>query len=278
MLKRIRTAANELAVLINKYSSFDLTARLWFSNGLFNGDTYRESESTQRPHCIEYAALAELKNREHRLKHPLVVDTRDVLRAQELIEEIYRNTVWHNIAKRVKPGNLEPPDPLETATFFGALRKMIVGPSAYWQHWTEVLNGLFDGPLVRDTVASALGISYKSVLQVATAISEGMATRVVERLKEVAVQSERIQRDLAVYISTGKNNGDADGKAVLDKLRDMRSKDRKRCLQNMLMQWAFIAFADQLSFTVASLSESTGIAPSTVESFLKIFQTELGST
>jgi hypothetical protein len=75
LLKSIKAAGDELMTLINKYSSFDLVAHLWLRNGLFDGDTYVESESQSRPHFIEYAALTELKNLQYRLKLPAAVDT-----------------------------------------------------------------------------------------------------------------------------------------------------------------------------------------------------------
>jgi hypothetical protein len=176
------------------------------------------------------------------------------------------------------PENPRPPSPLETATFFGTLRQMMVGPPAYWQHWKEVLEGLFEGPSVRASVESALGISLKAVLDISTAICEQMSQQIVERLQEAGRQRERLQRDLDAYISTGRHHGDADEKIVLDRLRSLRPKERKRCLKHMLIQWAFVALADQLSFTVKSLCERTGIATCTVEWFLEIFHTCPGST
>ena len=125
---------------------------------------------------------------------------------------------------------------------------------------------------------SALGITYASVLQLTDAVSDTMATWATNRLKKVALAREHFQRDLDVYISTGKYAGGEDIKGVLDQLRNMRSKERKRSIQNMFMQWTLAALADQLSFSARSLSEGTGIGLDKVESFLKLFQTELGST
>ena len=59
---------------------------------------------------------------------------------------------------------------------------MMVGPSAYWQHWKDVLEGLFARPIIRDSVEKALGLSFGDVLSLSTAISEGMAAQVIERL------------------------------------------------------------------------------------------------
>jgi hypothetical protein len=94
LLRGIRKSADELAQLIDKYSSFALVARLWLANGLFNGETYVESESHQRPYCIEYAALIELKNKDYRLKRPIEVQGSDVVRAQKLVEGIFRDSAW----------------------------------------------------------------------------------------------------------------------------------------------------------------------------------------
>jgi hypothetical protein len=278
LLRGIKVAADELAALINKYSSFDLVAQLWLANGLFNGETYVESDSHQRPYCIEYAALVELKSEAPRLKFPIVVDGKDVVRAQELIEGIYRDAAWRDMAQGIDPAKPGPPSPLETATFFGARRKMMVGPSAYWQHWKDVLEGLFARPIIRDSVEKALGLSFGDVLSLSTEISEGMAAQVIERLRAVHQEREQITRDLELYMSTGVYSGKEDGKIVLDRLRSLRSKDRKRRLKHMLMQWAFVALVDQLSFTAVSLSERTGIATATIERFLEIFETRLGTT
>jgi hypothetical protein len=278
LLRGIKLAADELAALINKYSSFDLVAQLWLANGLFNGETYVESDSHQRPYVIEYAALVELKSEAYRFKLPVVVDCEDLVRAQELIDGIYRDAAWLDMARRIDPTKSGPPSALETATFFGARRKMMVGPSAYWQHWKDVLEGLFAGPIIRDSVETALGLSLGAVLEISTAISEGMAAKVIERLRAVHQEKEQIIRDLELYMSTGLYRGKEDGKIVLDRLRSLRSKDRKRRLKQMLMQWAFVALVDQLSFTAASLSERTGIATATIERYLEIFETRLGTT
>ena len=219
-----------------------------------------------------------MKNEAYRLKFPIVVDGEDVARAQELIEGIYRDAGWLDMARRIDPANPAPPTPLETATFFGARRKMMVGPPAYWQHWKEVLEGLFAAPIIRDSVETALGLSLGDILEISTAVSEGMAAQVIERLRAVHQERERITRDLEVYMSTGIHSGSDDAKVVLDRLRGMRSKDRKRRLRDMLMQWAFVALADQLSFTAESLSERTGIARATVTRYLEIFETHLGAT
>ena len=123
LLRGIKVAAAELAAVINKYSSFDLVAQLWLANGLFNGETYVESDSHHGTYCIEYAALLELKSEAYRLKFPIVVDGKDVVRAQELIEGIYRDAAWLEMAQGIDPAKPGPPSPLETATFLGLVER-----------------------------------------------------------------------------------------------------------------------------------------------------------
>ena len=127
IIQTIRTSVNELVGIIQKYSSFDLVANLWLRNGIFNPETYREWDAPQRPHFIEYAALLELKSEEYRLTPEMAVKGPDVSRAQELIEEIFRDTMWYHMARASDPENKPEDEVLRKASFFGTYRNMAVG-------------------------------------------------------------------------------------------------------------------------------------------------------
>jgi hypothetical protein len=53
----IKTATDRLATLLHTYTSFDLVGHLWFRHGRFNMETYKESDSTLRPHFVEHATM-----------------------------------------------------------------------------------------------------------------------------------------------------------------------------------------------------------------------------
>jgi len=278
IVEHIRSAVDELTSLILKYSSFDLVAHLWLRNGIFNAETYREWDAPQRPHVIEYAALLELKSSELRLTSHLVVDGADISRAQDLMEGILRDTMWYQMARNADPRTTSETEALRRAEFFGMFRYMVVGPPAYTQHWIDVLDGLFGGAQLDQPVRDMLGFSYQQMRLLTDAVGSIMLGRITDRIHEARRQHAKLEADLTRYMSTGHYEGPDDDKVVLDRFRNMRPKDRKRTMQFMIWSWAFVALADQLSFTASELAAAANTSPETARQFLSMFEVTPGST
>jgi hypothetical protein len=182
------------------------------------------------------------------------------------------------MSRRIDSTNPKTPTALETAAFLGARRKMMVGPSAYPHHWSDVLKSLFASPAIGALAETSIGMSVLEAMKICTAICEGMASQVDERLQEVARKKADFIRELDAYMASGAYRGAENGKEVMDRLRSLRSKDRKKQIDLMFMRWAFVGLTDQLSFTPTLLSERTGIDNHKIKRFLEIFETHLGTT
>lgn len=251
--ENIRSSARELSELVQKYSSFDLVANLWLKNGIFNPETYREWDAPQRPYHIEYTALLELKSNEARLTPELIVSPKDVSRAGEIIEGILRDTMWYQTARNADPRITPDTEALRRAQFFGMFRYTVVGPPAYTQHWIDVLDGLFSDAELQPAITEGLGISYPELRALVDVAASRMGEKVVERVGQARTELAKLEANLARYMATGRWDGSSDEKSVLDRFRNMRAKDRKRAMQSMIWSWAFVALADQLSFTAEDL-------------------------
>jgi hypothetical protein len=195
-------ATRELEQLLHKYTSFDLVGHLWLKHGLFDMETYKETDSALRPHFVEHAAMLQLKDARYELTSELLVAPSDVVFAEELLEKIFDATIAFYVTEKADSTRTNPPSPLDEFRFRTLMREMAVGPPAYPQHWKALLYGLFDPVHIAAKLQETLGVELKATVACIGAVRDLMAAVLVERPAAAREQYERMKDQLATYVKT----------------------------------------------------------------------------
>jgi hypothetical protein len=278
ILNQIRRATDELVGLVRKYSSFDLVKSLWLRQAFLDLNEYKESESTKRPHFVEHAAMLQLAEPAPALTLELFVTEKDLLRAEELLAEIFDSSVYYYLSEAANPEMEGPPTGLDEARFKVLLREMMVGPPAYTHHWMSILEGLFGTPAIEGHLRKTLGFTFKEAASCVDAISGLIGETLRERTSIAQKSREEMKERLKAYMETGKLEGTQPEKEMFDAIRNMRSKERKRFVASVTAQWVTVALADVLSFTPVDIASRSSLFEGTASRFLGAFSLGYGST
>jgi hypothetical protein len=273
----IEQATQQLEQLLHKYTSFDLVGHLWLTHGLFDIETYKETEATHRPHFVEHAAMLQLKDSGYQLTAELCVDQADVALAEELLKKIFDGTIMFYLTEKADPSRAASPTQLDEFRVRTLLREMTIGPPAYPQHWSALLSGLFGPPHVAARLEETLGLDLSAALQCIDAVSALMAVVLVERPAAAREQFESMKIQLATYMKTQKFDGKPEDKAMFDQLRNMKQKDRNRTMKSLAGAWVTVGISDTMSFTTDALSEKAALSKTTASRFLDAFSLPFGS-
>ena len=274
----IEQATQELEQLLHKYTSFDLVGHLWLTHGLFDIETYKETEATHRPHFVEHAAMLQLKDAGYQLTPELLVDQADVALAEELLTKIFDRTMMFYLTEKADPSRATSSTDLDDFRWRTLLREMTVGPPAYPQHWSALLSGLFGPPHVAARLEETLGFDLSGALQCIDAVSALMSVVLVERPAAARKQHETMKTQLAIYMKTRKFDGKPEDKAMFDRLRNMKQKDRNRTMKSLAAAWVTVGLSDTMSFTSDALSEKAALSKTAASRFLDTFSLRFGST
>jgi hypothetical protein len=228
MRAEMERATQELEQLLHKYTSFDVVGHLWLRHGMFNMESYKETESTLRPHIVEHAAMLQLKDARYQLTAELLVDPADIALAEGFLERIFQATIAFYVTEKADPTRKAPPTALDEFRFRTLLREMAVGPPAYPQHWKALISSLFAPPYIAAKLEETVGFDLKATIAGIEAVRDLMAAIVLERPAAAREQYERMKSQLARYVKTQKFDGKAEDKEMFDKLRNMRQKERFR--------------------------------------------------
>ncbi len=278
MRAEIEAATKALEELLHKYTSLDLVGHLWLKHGIFNPEVYKETDSTVRPHFVEHVTMLQLKDVQYELSSEILVDPADVVSAEELLDKIFQITTIFYASEAADPSRAAPLTALDEFRFATLLREMMVGLPAYPQHWRILLSGLFESPRVAAKLRDTCGFDLKGAITCVEAIQEVMATMLFGRPAVARKQYENMKNQLARYMKTQKFDGENEHKEIFDKLRNMKQKERNRCLKSFAAAWVTVALSDTLSFTRDTLSQKGGLSKETVSSFLDMFSLPFGST
>lgn len=278
ILNQIQKATNELLALIRKYSSFDLVGNLWLRQALLDMNTYKESESTNRPHFVEHATMLQLREPAHQVTGELLVNAADIKRAEELLTEIFGLTVGYYMSEAANPQREGPPSVLDEARFKTLLREMMVGPPAYEHHWMNVLEALFGPAHVDGYLKEIFGFTFKEAAACVHGVADFMEETLTERTRIAEKSRGEMSQRLKRYMETGKFDGTGADKAMFDAIRNMPSKERRRFVESVTTQWVTVAVADVLSFSPTEIASRTGLEEGTVSKFLDSFSLGFGST
>jgi hypothetical protein len=278
MRAEIEQATQRLEQLLHKYTSFDLVGHLWLTHGLFDIETYKETEATHRPHFVEHATMLQLKDSSYQLTSELFVDRMDIALGEELLTKIFDATMMFYVTEKADPTRTTSSTELSEFRLRTLLREMTIGPPAYPQHWSALLSGLFEPPHVAAKLEETLGFDLSGALKCIDGISALMAVVLLERPTEALKQYESMKTQLTNYMKTQKFDGKPEDKAMFDVLRNMRQKERNRTMKSMAASWVTVAISDSISFTGDGLSEQTGLSKETASRFLDAFSLAFGST
>jgi len=274
----IERATQDFEKLLHKYTSFDLVGHLWLRHGMFDMETYKETESTLRPHFVEHAAMLQLKDARYELTSELLVDPSDIALAEELLEKIFQSTIAFYVTEKADPTRKIPPTALDEFRFRTLLREMAVGPPAYPQHWEALLSGLFTPLQIAARLEVTLGFDLKATIACIEAVRDLMAAVLLERPAAAHEQYERMKAQLAAYIKTQKFEGNPEDKEMFDNLRNMRQKERNHTMKSLAAAWITVALSDTISFTAETLSQKAGLPKDITSRFLDVFSLPFGST
>src|SRR5260370_6827565 len=274
----IEQATQQLEQLLHKYTSFDLVGHLWLKHGLFDIETYKETEATHRPHFVEHAAMLQLKDASYQLTSELLVDQADVALGEELLTKIFDGTMMVYLTEKADPSRAASSAQLDEFRVRTLLREMTTGPTAYPQHWSALLSGLFGPPHVAARLGETLGFDLSIALQCIDAVSALMTVVLVERPAAAREQYESMKTQLATYMKTQKFDGKPEDKAMFDKLPNMKQKHRNRTTKSLTAAWVTVGLSDTISFTSDALSEKAALSNTTPSRFLDAFSLPFGST
>ena len=279
LIYEVRRATDELSVLIQKYSSFDLVLHLLLQKGFVDPNTYKETDSTQRPHFVEHATMLQLKDASPNITAEILVFPEDIDRAGRLLEEIFQLSSAYYGTEAANPEmSGSPPSALDDLRRRTLLREMMVGPPAYHHHWQSVLEGLFSPPHIGGYLAEVCGFDLRSAFSCYRAVAALMHEALTERSRNALAFEEQIKKTLKRYMETGRFEGDPQAKPMFDSIRNMRSKERKRFIFSISRSWITVALTDVLSFTQATLAAKAGVPEEVAGKFLDVFSLSLGST
>ena len=277
-LDEIKSRNTELEQIINKYTSFDLVANLFLRCCPHDPDEYVESESKLHPHYVEHAAMLELKNPRYQLREPVLVDASDVERAYTLIDEIFDQTMWYHIAEAGDPSISGPPSTLDLLRFSALLHGISVRSPAYSSHWRDVLVGLFSSRAASEELSRTYRLDIGSALRLVDCIESFITSAIMDRFEHAKETQDQIFTELKNYMSIGSYRGAPEHKALIDRLRNMRSKDRKQYIKYCLIEWVRAALGTTLSFTCEDLAHASGEAKDLVTALLAELSQAFGST
>jgi hypothetical protein len=278
MLTDIEEATRQLQQLLHKYTSFDLVGHLWLAHGLFDIETYKETEATHRPHFVEHATMLQLKDSSYELTPELLVDPADVTLAEQLLAKIFYSTMMFYVTEQADPTRTTVSRGLDEFRSRTLLREMTIGPPAYPQHWEALLSGLFASPHVAVKLEQTLGFDLAAALKCIDAVAGLMAVVPRERPAAARAQYESMKTQLANYIKTGKFEGKPEDKPTFDKLRNMRQKERNHTMKSLAAAWITVGISDTISFTSEALAQQSALPLATASRFLDAFSLHFGST
>lgn len=278
ILDEIKSRNTELEGIIRKYTSFDLVANLFLRCCAHDPDDYVESDSNLRPHYVEHAAVLELKDPHFELRAPVLVEPSDVERAYALLDEIFTQTMWYHLAESGNPEIAGPPSTLDELRFSTLLHGIAVRSPAYSSHWRDVLRGLFSSRGPAGEFAKTHGLEIGNALAIVDAIESHITRSITERLDQARKTHQDLLAQLKNYMSTGVYVGDPESKLLIDRLRNMRSKERKQCLKYCLAERVCVALGTTLSFTSDVLAQLAGVKEERVSALLDEVSQEFGTT
>jgi len=114
--EEIKKKAQELGETLSRFNSFDIISQISLANLFINPETYKEPSHEGRPAYPEYVALLCLK-RPFSYGEKFLIDGHDIESIQELVDDIFRDTMWLTISKTANLDRDGPPNDFEELQF-----------------------------------------------------------------------------------------------------------------------------------------------------------------
>jgi hypothetical protein len=155
---------------------------------------------------------------------------------------------------------------------------MMVGPPAYTQHWMAILEGLFGPAHIDVYLNEVLEFNLKAAISCARAAGALTLEILLERSRRALDWQKDMKQQLKNYMETGNFEGKSEHKEIIDAVRNMRPKERKRFISSIAAQWVTVALSDVLSFTPALLASKARVTEEIASRFLEAFSLSFGAT
>ncbi|MGH2376834.1 MAG: hypothetical protein ACRDIC_25665, partial [bacterium] len=163
-----------------------------------------------------------------------------------LLDEIFMQTMWYYIGESADPSRPTPPPRIDEIRFTTLLHGMFVRSPAYASHWRDVLLELFGHGSTAEQLSAKHGLHVRSALSIIDSIESHISKVLDGRLQQAQTVYKETTEHLKQYMATGTFEGGEDEKTVLDRMRNMRAKDRKRYLECVVSEWTRVALGTVL--------------------------------
>jgi len=278
LVREIRQADDELLALVHRYNSLELLAHISLLNLFEDMDTYKEYATHIRPPYIEHLALLELSDAKYEVRSLEMPDGPVVERAQSVLDTIFHKTVLLRMAKSVDSDRDGPPTKLEELAFRQYVQELVVRSPTYYDHWCDVLPGLFGSGHVAGWMTNNLGFDMPSALKMVEAVPHLMQGRLASRLQKAKGQEAQLVKAVYEYKRTGKYEGPEQVRKPATLIRNLGNKEAKRVIRDVVTAWGFFDLACTFSFTCQEIAEQAAVSAETAKAFLEVFSIGFGST
>ena len=276
LLDDVREATRELINIIHQFNSLELLAQIWFLNSVGDPNEYKEYTFEGRAHYIEHLTALELKDAQYQLRNVEMPGRDEVERAQHLLEDIFRQTLFYYGSEAFNPKQIGPLSRLEQLRFDTILHELVIRSPTYFSHEADTLMGLFGDEPVGSWMGQSLGFDIRQALECVKAISELMMDRLTRRRDQALELFVRLRDYVKEFKKTGRFNGPEQMKHTVNTIRNMRSKEAKRAIKNAAVGWAFYNTHETCSFTAPELAAAAKINVAEAEAFLRKFSLKFG--
>jgi len=278
LLQDAQKATQDLLDLAHRFNSLELLAQLWFANSVGDPDEYKEYSFEGRPPYVEHLAVLELKDPGHQVRTLEMPSGADIEKAQELLETIFQRTFFYYGSEALDPDKPGPIPRLAELRFDTIVHELVVRSPTYYSHFADILQELFGEQFVSEWMRSELGFDIKQALKCIQAISDLMMARLRDRREKAIKFAADLRNYVKEFKKTGKFTGPEQAREVTNRIRNMRGKEAKRAIKAAAIAWTFYELHETVAFTATELAEKAGVELTAVESLLKNFCLQFGST
>lgn len=271
----IRQKAEELEEKLRQYNTYDILANLSLSNLFINPETYKEYSHEGRAAFVEYATLLCLKGK-FSVGGKLLIDKRDLDQLQEIIGNIFNKAVVLEVCNQIGLNQAEGNTDFNFLSYAMRSYETIVRYPAYERHLYEVLRRLYV-PFDRE-LTEQIGFTVADAIQVCEGIQPLLATRLHEKKKTADEETRELRDAVRGYRRTGRVPREMEEHLdYVKELGALSDRQLRAHLKSSSVAWLFFALGTTASYTIAELSDFTGIPTEKVRAFLDAMSLRFGA-
>ncbi|MGA9885210.1 MAG: hypothetical protein WBQ34_15960 [Candidatus Acidiferrales bacterium] len=278
LLEQIEKDTAQLLGIVHKFNSLEILSQLWFANLTVDPNGYKEYLSESKPHVVEHLAALELKDSEYEIHTLEMPDRGDIEGAQSLLDSIFNSTLRHYVTENLNPEPSRPLNRLEEIRFQTIMHALVVRSPTYFDHWADILKGLFAADFVAEWMRETVGFDIEQALKCVDAINDLTSNKLDGRRKKGIDSAEELKKQVHEFKRTGRFTGPSDLKDTVNMIRNMRNKEASRAIRAVTVAWIFYELHDTCSFTSGEIAAQSGVPEPAAAAFLTLLSLRFGST